>query len=69
MKPEAGRCPCCGELTLNYDEGPDHDGEYMYYTWTCTNCDSSGTEAYSVTFLQHDIRTTGDRNKYQVHDS
>jgi hypothetical protein len=68
MKPQAGRCPCCGSLgELDY-EGPDHDGYCMYYSWVCRVCDSTGTEEYTVAFNTMAVKYHGDKNKFATPD-
>jgi hypothetical protein len=63
MESEPGRCPACGAVDLNYDEGPLHDGVALWYVWTCGTCQADGTEEYSVKFVQHEIRHNGNNYK------
>jgi C4-type Zn-finger protein len=51
---EAGVCPNCGNSSLEY-EGKDFEGDAICYYWHCEECNSAGTEWYSIEFTGHNI--------------
>ncbi len=48
----AGVCPKCGEHDLAY-EICVNTAEYLYYPYTCEDCDFNGKEWYTIKFYEH----------------
>jgi hypothetical protein len=53
MKSVAGRCPYCGSESLLYESAEIQD-DMVIYPFSCTDCDKSGYETYSMQFEGHD---------------
>jgi len=49
---EAGVCPVCNKLQLQYGEADIND-EGIKYDYVCDNCNFEGVEWYNVEFSQH----------------
>lgn len=46
-----GQCPCCGGNDLDYGVAEFTD-DCIYYPWTCEDCGATGTEFYSLNFIE-----------------
>ena len=46
---EQGKCPKCGESSLDYGALGAQD-ELVYYPFTCDNCEHEDKEWYNMTF-------------------
>lgn len=51
---QAGICPKCGCINLDYDSQDSgfQDGSY-YYNYKCESCDFEGAEWYDLVFTEH----------------
>jgi len=55
---EPGICRVCGSHDIDYGE-MNVDGDTVGYDWNCVECNSDGTEWYSLTFVSNDVTYTG----------
>lgn len=53
---EQGRCPKCGEFSLDYGSVEFRDN-MCYFPYKCSNCKQEGEEWYSLDFQGHNIYT------------
>ena len=49
---DAGVCPYCGNLNLDYGE-KEIDATGLFYPWICPKCKHKGVETYIVEFSGH----------------
>ena len=50
MTQEQGKCPKCGEFSLDY-EGIDIQDDLVFYPFTCSSCNHEDKEWYSMEFI------------------
>jgi hypothetical protein len=48
-------CPCCGNNSLSYGVAEFED-DNLSYPWTCDECNSTGSEWYSLEFSGHNVK-------------
>lgn len=51
---EQGVCPVCGYDNLDWGS-MELEGNYLYYEWVCTRCQTEGKEWYKLVFDGHDV--------------
>jgi len=54
-----GKCPRCGEKTLNYGSF-DVEGDACYFKCDCNDCGFVGKEWYHLQFIEFTDSSTGD---------
>jgi predicted nucleic-acid-binding Zn-ribbon protein len=47
---EAGKCPKCHKLTLEYPQGSEPVDDQVYYSCDCSACGWTGKEWYTLEF-------------------
>ena len=52
---ECGFCPRCCSDDLKYSDRPTFDGDGLFFTYHCNNCDLDGEEWYYVEFTGHNF--------------
>jgi len=52
---EAGVCPICGGIKLDYGSVDYYNGDNIYYPYSCPECGIKEKEFFSMTFEQHII--------------
>lgn len=53
---QQGRCPKCGECTLDY-QSAEYLDDICYYKYICEKCGQEGEEWYRLDFQGHNIYT------------
>lgn len=51
---EQGVCPVCGSTNLSWGDS-ECVGDYMYYNWSCLDCQTEGQEWYELVFRGHEV--------------